>query len=367
MTIFIPKGLEQLPTPEPVPDTATYLAERARALAWSTERQANWDRYNASSRRDVIPDYQPVRIDFENVSRCNFRCTMCQVSDWHKGQRATDMNLEDFEALLDSMPGLVEIKIQGFGEPVMQGDTFFAMIRAARARHLWVRTTTNASLLHLKDNHRKLIDSGVNEIQISIDGADEETYCAIRRGADFHRVIDNCRRINAYSAELGIERTKMWTVVQRGNRHQLADLVRLGADIGFRSMGLSLALGDFGQASWRDRNEAVSVADAFTFEEGQSLIALGDSLGIKVRFWIQSAKYSTKDAKTLCPWPFERVFVSSDLRIVPCCILGNPEVLDLGDARTLATAWQSDKALQDFRRAHLEGDIPEACRPCYED
>ena len=48
----------------------------------------------------------------------------------------------------------------------MQGDVFFEMIQYARARQIWVRTTTNASLLHAKDNYRKLVDSGVNEIQI---------------------------------------------------------------------------------------------------------------------------------------------------------------------------------------------------------
>ena len=59
------------------------------------------------------------------------------------------------------------------GEPLMQGDAYLAMLRHAREREIWVRTTTNASLLHLRENYRRLIDADPNEVQISIDGADQ--------------------------------------------------------------------------------------------------------------------------------------------------------------------------------------------------
>ena len=77
-----------LPPPEPVPDQQTYLAERERALAYSAARRQNYEKYQASTRRGEDVDYLPVRLDIENVSRCNLRCTMCQVSEWHKGARA---------------------------------------------------------------------------------------------------------------------------------------------------------------------------------------------------------------------------------------------------------------------------------------
>ncbi len=185
------QALAGLPTPEPVPDLHAYLRERRIRLSCSPEALANYLAFMASERRSAEVDYLPIRLDFENVSRCNFRCTMCTVSEWPKGRRAADMALADFERLLDEQVGLVEVKVQGLGEPTMQGEDYFAMIRLARSRHIWVRTTTNASLLHLKDNHRKLVDSGVNEIQISIDGADAEVFQAIRRGAVFDRVIAN--------------------------------------------------------------------------------------------------------------------------------------------------------------------------------
>jgi MoaA/NifB/PqqE/SkfB family radical SAM enzyme len=115
------------------------------------------------------------------------RCA--RVSDWHKGRRAADLLLDAFRRLIDEQIGLVEIKLQALGEPTMQRDDYFAMIGCARREHIWVRTTTSASLLHLKDNYRKMIDADVNELQISVDGASKRVYEGIRRGADYERVM----------------------------------------------------------------------------------------------------------------------------------------------------------------------------------
>jgi hypothetical protein len=45
----------------------------------------------------------------------------------------------------------------------MQRDDYFAMIGHARGQHIWVRTTTNASLLRLNDNYRKMIDADLRK------------------------------------------------------------------------------------------------------------------------------------------------------------------------------------------------------------
>lgn len=353
-----------LPEPQPVPDLATYLTERERALAFSPERRANWERFQASTRREIQPDYMPVRLDIENVSRCNFRCTMCVVSHWPKGRRAEDMPLDDFKRLIDEQSGLVEIKIQGLGEPTIQGDAFFDMIRYARDRAIWVRVITNASLLHLRDNYRKLIDSGVNEVQISFDGATKDVFESIRTGSVFERVRDNCKQVNTYCRERGVDRTKMWTVVQRKNVHQVGELVELGAEMGFRHLVFSLNLHDFGSEEWAAINGPQSVENTFTDDMAWPHIERGRELGIDVYFWRQTSRYSTETTENLCPWPFERAYVSSDLRIVPCCVLGNPQHADLGDARALTEAWNSETWRQ-FRQAHLDGRIPEVCRGCY--
>ena len=358
--------LRMLPAPEPAQGQQAYADQRERALAFSEKRRANFEKYRASRRGERV-DYLPVKLDIENVSRCNFRCTMCAVSDWPKGKRSDDLSLDAFKRLIDEQYGLVEIKLQGIGEPTMQGDDFFEMIRYARAQEIWVRTTTNASLLHLRDNYKKLIDSDPNEVQISVDGADKETFEKIRRGSKFERVVDSCKRINAYAKSVGARCTKMWTVVQEANKHQLPGLVDLAAELGFASMVFSLNLTDWGQSEWRRKNDDVSVEDEFDPEFAAQLSAKGGELGIKVGFWTITQKYRTDAPEHLCPWPFERAYFSSDARITPCCMIGIPEVYEFeGAEQGFSKVWLGDE-YHAFREAHSSGRIPDVCRGCYAD
>jgi hypothetical protein len=41
--------------------------------------------------RGAVVDYYPIKLDIENVSSGNFRCTKCAVSGWHKGERAVSI------------------------------------------------------------------------------------------------------------------------------------------------------------------------------------------------------------------------------------------------------------------------------------
>jgi MoaA/NifB/PqqE/SkfB family radical SAM enzyme len=310
-------------------------------------------------RKTAEPSYLPVKLDIENVSRCNFACTMCAVSKWTKGRRAADMPLECFKRLIDEQYGLVEIKLNGIGEPLMQGETFFEMVRHARAKHIWVRITTNASLLHLRENYKRLIDADVNEIDISIDGADRQTFEGIRIQSDFDQVTANCRTLNDYCLELGIIRTKMWTLVQKANHERLADHVDIAAELGFRNLVFSLQLHGWGDSALEVRNHAEEVK----LEEAalMKLVERGARRGVRVSFWNVADKF---DAEHVCPWPFERAVVTSDLRTVPCCMIGDPDRFELAKGQKFMQAWTSDD-YREFRQAHLEGRPPEVCRGCY--
>ncbi len=348
--------------PRPFPDPKLYAAILQAGFETYPERKVNYERYK-QSRRDPTVNYLPVKLDIENVSRCNYHCSMCEVSEWPKFQRAGDMSLEDFKHLLDEQYGVIEIKLQGLGEPTL-GKCLPEMIAYARSRHIWVRSTTNASLLHLKDNYKRVIDSDVCELGVSIDGATKATYEAIRRGGIFERVQENCKRLNEYARQVGRHRTRMTTVVQKGNFDELEQLVDLAAELGFIRQAFSLDVIDFGLDRWNETNSKVDMHQRFTVERGQELIERGKRLGVEVTYWIIEDKYDNSTRENLCPWPFERLYVSSDMKMVPCCLVGNPDVYSLGNARTLSSDWNAE-AMQQFRRMHIDGKVPRICSMCY--
>lgn len=351
--------------PMPRPDQALYDAVLTEGFRLFPERRANFERFKAAKRGEAV-DYLPVKLDIENVSRCNYRCTMCQVSDWPRSQRAEDMSLEDFVRLLDEQTGLVEIKLQGMGEPLMGGEAYFAMIREARARGIWVRSTTNGSLLRTSENFKKVVDSDICELQVSVDGATPATYETIRRGGNFRIVQRNCSELNDYARNVGRHRTRMWTVVQRENFNELERFPVVAADMGFARLTLSLDLNDWGQDRWRAHNDAVDVHRDLTAERAEALVAEGARRGVEVSFWFIDEKYSVAQPEKLCGWPFERAYISSDMRVVPCCMISNPQIMDLGSARDFAAVWNGPE-MRAFRRAHLEGKVPDICRTCYKD
>ena len=105
---------------------------------------------------------------------------MCTVSDWENGKRAEDMDPMKLISIMEKIDSLVEVKLTGLGEPLLQGDDFFEIVKYFRQKHVWVRAVSNASLFHVNQNISKLIDCDINDLTISIDGA-KEVFESIRR------------------------------------------------------------------------------------------------------------------------------------------------------------------------------------------
>jgi pyrroloquinoline quinone biosynthesis protein E len=366
-----------------MPNKEFYLSERSKRLASSTECSENYLKYLSSNRRNQSPNYLPIKLDIENLSRCNFRCVMCQVSEWPKGQRARDLEFHEFTHIIDENPGLLEIKLQGMGEPTLAKDGLFKMIRYARERHIWVRTVTNGSLLHLNDNSRKFLESDVNEIQISIDGADKETFESIRVQSKFERVIQNVTELNSLAKLIGKQVTKMWTVVQDKNVEQLKELIDLAQQMNFTSMVFSLDISDWGNEGWTEKNEMRSVGKIFDLKYANELYDYGLTKEIKVAFWNINERYDIYNPDKLCEWPFERSYIASDARVVPCCMVADPDTFEIknpnqvkiadAESNDMSPNWSfveiwNSKNYQDFRKMHLSRDfskLPKICQGCY--
>jgi MoaA/NifB/PqqE/SkfB family radical SAM enzyme len=354
----------QFALPLPAPDREAWERNLQNALAMDPRRRDNYERYLRAQRGTEV-DYIPIRLDIENVSRCNFRCSMCQVSGWGpKYQRAKDMTLQEFKDLIDEQYGLVEIKLHGMGEPLLGGEVFLDMVRYARSKGIWVRTSTNGSLLHFKDNYKKLVETGINEVQISFDGATKETFESIRNGSKFELEVRNCKLINDYCNQNGLLVTRMWVLLQRANAHEFHDFVEIAGKMGFRRLTYSLNLHGWGQEKWLAANESKAAEGSVSLEMARASVDRGRQLGLETTFWNITSKYSTDKVEHLCPWPFQWAYISSDMRIVPCPMIANPDVMELGDARKFTSEWNG-KNFKEFRQAHLDGKIPKHCKICY--
>ncbi|HRF57903.1 MAG TPA: radical SAM protein [Campylobacterales bacterium] len=344
-----------LPKPQPEYDDVI-----RRGFDRFAARYENYLKYMQNP-KSCRPNYLPIKMDIENVSRCNLSCNMCLVSLTKTQKRADDLSLEDFKAILDEQIGVFEIKIQGIGEPFLHKD-FIQMVSYAVKKDIWTRSTTNATLLHIDDNYKKIIDAGIGELQISVDGTRKESYEGIRKGARFERVVENCKLINEYCASLGVEKTRMWSLIQKDNIAELKDFPRFAKELGFNRLTLSLDVNGWGDEELTLRNKDKNVASLLNESIAAEVLEISKDIGIDTTFWDISTKYSKQN---LCPWPFERVFVSSDKKAIPCCMIANPDIFSFGEIGSFNDIWDGDKYIE-FRQAHLSGNIPPVCKFCYE-
>lgn len=103
-----------LPKPQPEYDEVIQ-----RGFERFPKRYENYLKFKQNPRSEN-PDYLPIKIDVENVSRCNLSCSMCLVSLTKTQKRAEDLSFDDFKAILDEQIGVYEIKNSG------NRRTFFA-------------------------------------------------------------------------------------------------------------------------------------------------------------------------------------------------------------------------------------------------
>ena len=61
--------------PMPSPDMDLYNDILERGFQRFPDRRRNYERALNAERKSIV-DYLPIKLDVENVSRCNFRCNM---------------------------------------------------------------------------------------------------------------------------------------------------------------------------------------------------------------------------------------------------------------------------------------------------
>lgn len=344
----------------PKPDMVRYEAMLEAGFRAYPKRLENYQKYKENP-RSIEVDYMPIRADIENVSRCNLRCGHCLISSLEGQRRAKDLSFDDFKRFIDEQYGLVEIKLQGVGEPFLQRE-FCDMVRYASDRYIWVRTTTNGMLLHKNENYKRIIDANVGEIQVSIDGATKATQEGIRVGSNFERIVENCKLLNDYSRQTGIDMTRMWTVLQKQNFAEARSLLLLAREMGFKRLTLSIELRD-----WNDiegakvDNARKRLGGEITQEWIDALVLEAKNIGLDLTFWHVSERFTTQN---ICFWPFERFLLTSDSYVVPCCLIADPGIYRFGEYERFMELWQGE-TMRSFRAAHIKGEIPAICRGCY--
>lgn len=140
-------------------------------------------------------EYKNMNITIDVTSKCNLRCKHCRVNEIEY-----DMPLEEiktaFKKLSDFKPRGVFIS---GGEPLIREDIVDIVKESKKLAPVTVLNTN--SLLLTEKNLKDLIEAGLNYIQVSVDGI-EEQHDYIRGKGTYRKTIEKLKMINKYSDKI---------------------------------------------------------------------------------------------------------------------------------------------------------------------
>jgi len=163
----------------------------------------------------------PHIIRIESTNKCNANCTICTRESLTRKLSIMDIDL--FKKIVDECEEnkVKTLHLHNFGEPLLDpllGDR----ITYAKKAGMKLRIFSNFSVLNEKIA-RMLIDTGIDEIKISIDGNSKETYESIRKNLKFDKVVANVEMMLRMRKEMNSQHPRLSVVfvATDENKHEV--------------------------------------------------------------------------------------------------------------------------------------------------
>ena len=312
--------------------------------------QVDWDAFRLTGENP----FQPLAMQIETSSICNFRCDSCPLSLADYDRPEKHMTLENFKRVLDAYPTVQKIELQGIGE-VFLNDCILDLVREAKGRGIEVHTFSNASKIE-RETAFDIVRSGLALVNFSMDGSDEPTFRKLRKGGTLKRykrcvtsLIEARRALNSKTPKIGV-----MTVLSKANYRQIPRMLAIAEELGVDSI-------------------IFTKINAAPKQELTELL-----LGGAERAWIKSLPpyrgnlevvwaYTpwTKQERMDCYWPRHMTYVTVEGDVTPCCNYYDGRELSFGNVfqESGEAIWNGER-YRAFRRQLMSGDLPERCKSC---
>ncbi len=331
--------------------------------------------------REALASAQPHCVFIEVTNHCNLLCETCPRT-FATYEEPKTLGWENFLKLVDQFPDMERAVLHGIGEPLVNKD-LPRMIAHLKARGVYVLFNTNGTLL-TADWSRQLIESGLDELRCSIDGADPKTYALIRGAPLLHKIITNLTQFMRIQRETGATtpRASIWMTGMKENIAELPDLLRLAARIGipevyvqrmvYTTDGAETPPGmmDSGHGLFDDYNHEVeriiALAESLAAELGLAFKASGAA---SPRQSLEASRSADPHPWKACLRPWTTAYITANGNALPCCIspfaTTDYDSLKLGNVfeKPFVEIWNDDR----YRawRADLLSEKPHpACAGC---
>jgi MoaA/NifB/PqqE/SkfB family radical SAM enzyme len=150
----------------------------------------------------------PATVRIETTNHCNARCTICP----HKSMSRKAGIMDDalYRNIVDECVthNCHTLHLHNFGEPLLDKNLSQRIVYAKQQGIQRIKIFTNGSLL-VEPIISQLLESGIDEIKISIDGADKEEFESIRCGLNYDQIIGNIKKFIVARNDKGLTLPKV--------------------------------------------------------------------------------------------------------------------------------------------------------------
>jgi MoaA/NifB/PqqE/SkfB family radical SAM enzyme len=331
--------------------------------------------FEAVQARETQASAPPVCLYLEVTNRCNLLCETCPRT-FETLEPPADMSWELFTTIVDQVPEVARVVLHGVGEPMLV-RSLPRMIRYLKDRGVYVLFNTNGTLLSPR-KHQAMIETGLDELRVSLDAADAKSFHMVRGRNYFDRIVRNIREFSEYQHATGAvsPRVSLWLTGLKETIEQLPAFVRLASTMGVREVHLQrLVYDEAGYGLARPESslfEKLHTTESRAIEEAA---ALARALGIELdASGATEPGLSLKRQGETQPWsacrrPWSLMYFTAHGRALPCCMAPfsarGYDSYTLGDAtqQTLREIWNG-AAYREFRSALLSDSPPRPCAGC---
>jgi MoaA/NifB/PqqE/SkfB family radical SAM enzyme len=296
-----------------------------------------------------------IMIDLVNV--CGLKCPICAQGRGEIPRKPSQMSEDLFRSIINCAgPYLYTLTLTNWGEPLKHPKALDFM-RYARKFPIYIGFSTN--MMNMPENLDELLETGIDEIGCSIDGATPETYRKYRIGGDFQVALNNMRKLVERKHQLSLTLPKIrWQVLlNRYTEKEIARIKELALEIGVDSLVFVPIYVDIARMLTHSSKER--------FERDRDWLPEDQDLS-----WYDYSIGDLKVHTTHCEKLWDSMVIHPDGAVSPCCAVIDPKddfgVLTSGD--DISSVWNGP-AYRSARRlmaGHKTNDTHLVCRHCHE-
>jgi len=148
-------------------------------------------------RIELFPNIHSLsKVYIEPTSLCNLMCQTCVRNTWNEPMG--EMNIKTFDKIVEQLKEFNELQtvmFGGFGEPTFHKDILY-MINGVKSLGIKAEMVSNGTLLD-EVMVKGLFENKLDTLWVSFDGADENIFEGVRKGANYNNVVENLKMLKS--------------------------------------------------------------------------------------------------------------------------------------------------------------------------